>query len=396
MPEWLRDGGELLLRSAALPYLLGLRWLARRGRPSLGLSAAAGPLLGGVKRGVTIAADELFFATEVLAGAPLAFFDGERVRHEVADAVALYDERGWLDAPAGYHPSPPALEDVDVTAGAVAGMPYLHLRWESGYGPWEGEPGRARWLGYAANRTSHAWLYRHPGAPRPCVVCLPAYRMGHPRVDAFAFGIAKLHYDLGMNVAVPVFPFHGPRTVGRRGGDGFLSGDFLDTVHAQAQAVWDARRLIQWLIRGGAPAVGIYGLSLGAYTATLLASLEPDLACVIAGIPAIDFLGLMYANTTAPMIRATARLGFPWRRIGALLRVISPLALPLRVPSERCYLFAGALDALAPPQQTLDLWRHWGEPRLSWYQGGHVSFLIEHRVQELIAEALRGTGLLAA
>ena len=41
-----------------------------------------------------------------------------------------------------------------------------------------------------------------------------------------------------------------------RSGDGFLSGHALDTVHAEAQAMWDIRRLVSWIRAQGAPAVG--------------------------------------------------------------------------------------------------------------------------------------------
>jgi len=393
----MRDGAEVAVRGVALPCLLGLRWFTfRGGEPSTAAPGRSAGVRDRLILGAKVAVDEVFFATEVLAGSPLAFLDTARVRAEVDDAVHLYEEAGWLGRPERYHATPPALRNLDITAGAAPGLPYLHARFASEYTPWPGEPGRERYLGYAPNRTAHAWLYRHPGPPRPWIVCLPAYRMGDPRVDMVGFRIGRLHRTLGLNVAVPVFPFHGPRAIGRRSGDGFLAGDFLDTVHGQAQAVWDARRLIGWLRAEGAPAVGIYGVSLGAYTTTLLASLEADLDCVIAGIPAIDFLDLMRANTASVLVQLTERLGFPWDRIRTMLGVISPLAFDRRPAPERCYLFAGAADQLAPRQQVLDLWRHWGEPRLAWYQGSHVSYLIERDVQTFVADALRESGLLAA
>jgi dienelactone hydrolase len=216
--------------------------------------------------------------------------------------------------------------------------------------------------------------------------------MGHHTVDFVGFRVSWLYRDLGLNVAVPVMPFHGPRSVGRRSGDGYLSGDFLDTIHAQAQAVWDARRLIAWLRKRGAPAVGIYGVSLGGHTAASIAAHEPGLDCVIAGIPASDLLDIIHANTSGVAVWLTSHLGFPWEDVRQIMRVISPLALPVRVPRDRCFLFAGRFDALAPPSQARALWEHWGRPRLVWYQGGHVSFFLEREVRDLIAEALRATG----
>jgi hypothetical protein len=75
--------------------------------------------------------------------------------------------------------------------------------------------------------------------------------------------------------------------------------------------------------------------------------------------------------------------------------VVSPLAMPPQVAPARRYLYAGAADRLAPPDHALDLWRHWEEPRIAWYQGGHVSFLFEPQVKDLIRTALEESGFLA-
>ena len=77
-------------------------------------------------------------------------------------------------------------------------------------------------------------------------------------------------------------------------------------------------------------------------------------------------------------------------------RVISPLALPPRVPKERRYIFGGVADQLVPPNQVRDLWRHWDRPRIEWYQGGHVSFRLHRQVRQLLDDALRECELVAA
>jgi hypothetical protein len=79
-----------------------------------------------------------------------------------------------------------------------------------------------------------------------------------------------------------------------------------------------------------------------------------------------------------------------------VLRVVSPLALEPRVPAERRYIFAAVADRLVPPDQVRDLWRHWGCPRIEWYQGGHMTFRAHPRVVRLIDEGLRESGLIGA
>ena len=384
-------GVELALRSGAAPIVLGARWMRRRGRRRRQRGIPT------VRRGLTIASkialDEFFFATELVSATIVSRRDRQRVAQEVEDSLALFAARGWLDDPAAYHDSPPPLEATSFDEVAGPGLAYRHLRFASDYEPHPGEPGRERWLGYEANRTAHAWIMKHPGRMRPWLVCIPGYRMGRPVVDFTGFRARWLHQTLGLNVAIPVLPLHGPRSIGWRGGDGFLTGDFVDTVHAQAQAIWDVRRLIGWLRSQGAPAVGAYGVSLGGYTTALLASLEENLDCVIVGVPAADFVRLMRAHLPDFLIRAATRIGFSFDNAERLLRVVSPLALPPRVPHDRRFLFAGLADHLATPDHARDLWLHWQRPRIAWYQGSHVSFLWEPEVESLVREAVIATGL---
>jgi pimeloyl-ACP methyl ester carboxylesterase len=218
--------------------------------------------------------------------------------------------------------------------------------------------------------------------------------MGNPVIDFTGFRARWLHHELGLNLAIPVMPLHGPRKIGRRSGDGYLSANFIDVVHAQAQAVSEVRALIRWLRQRGAPAVGLYGISLGAYTAALVAALEPKLDCVIAGIPTSDYLSLLRSHVPRPLQRIAAERGFDPRMIERVLRVVSPLAMKPRISRERLFLFAGRADRLAGPEQARALWRHWDRPRLSWYDGSHISFLWEKTVEELVLEALGSTGFL--
>ncbi len=296
--------------------------------------------------------------------------------------------------PVAYHRTPPPLLRTTERDARLAHWNFSQLSFESGYAPALDAPGRQRFLGYEANRDAHAWLLRHPGPQRPWVVCVPGYRMGRPAVDFAGFRAQWLHRSLGLNVAIYVMPFHGPRTVGRRGGDGYLSGDFLDTIHAQSQAVWDLRRLLGWLRHQGAPAIGVYGVSLGGYTAALLTALEDDLQRVVLGIPAACFVDLARVNVPAGLMRAAEWLGFPLAQIQETLRVVSPLAMPPLIAHERRFIYAGTADRLAPPHHAFDLWHHWDKPRVLWYQGSHVSFLMEPSVRKLVREALSGRAML--
>jgi dienelactone hydrolase len=338
-----------------------------------------------------VGVDEALLATMVLTRSSPWGRERERILREIEEARAAFARHGWLDKPAEYHRTPPELEDVAVAHGRTLGIDYEEWSFESGYEPAPDEPARERWLSYAPNRTAYARVLRARAADRPWLVCFHGYQMGWAFTDVAAFQRVWRRHDL--NVVMPVLPLHGPRKIGRRSGDGFLDGDILSSVHAEAQAMWDTRRILSYLRAQGAPGIGVFGLSLGGYNAALLASLDAGLACAIPGIPATDFSRLMWRHGAPLELRKVEHHGLRRDMADEVLRVISPLELEPRVQKEHLAIFAGTADRLVPPDQVHDLWEHWGRPRIHWYQGAHVTFMLDPRVERLIGETLRGAGL---
>lgn len=341
-----------------------------------------------------VAVDEALLATMFVTTVLPRGGEHARIPAELAEARERFEAEGWLEKPAAYHVEPPPLTAPRLTPARTRGIAYEHLSFTSGYEPHAGEPGRERWLARAANRTAHAWVLRHAGPPRPWLVCIHGYQMGMPLIDLLAFQPEILHRHLGINLLVPTLPLHGLRKVGRRSGDGFLSGDPLDSLHAEAQAMWDIRRLLGWLREEqAAPRIGVMGYSLGGYNTALLASLDGDLACAIAGIPLVDFTRAYYRHLPPLHVQHAERFGLEEKHQRDVLRVVSPLALEPLVPRERRWIFGGVADRLVPADQVRDLWRHWEQPRIAWYPGSHMTFRLHANVPKLVLTALVDSGL---
>jgi hypothetical protein len=319
-----------------------------------------------------------------------------RVQREAADAHRLFEENGWFSDPLSYHQDPPPLEDPEIEVVDHKGRRVEHLSFESLYEPHEDEPGRERWLSYKRNPVAHAYILRHQHESRPWLICVHGIRMGTLGKSMMRFQPEYLHEELGLNVIMPVLPMHGPRdTGGLVSGERVLSGDVMDTLHTGAQAMWDLRRLIYWLRESEkAPAVGALGHSLGGYAVSLLASLEKDLDCVIAGNPAVDPSHLFWTNALAVATHSLSAQGIREETLKALLRPVSPLALEPVVPHEGRAIFAGVVDRVVPPVQAHSLWSHWQEPRIAWYQGAHQRFIKAPEAREVLEEALRATDML--
>jgi hypothetical protein len=120
--------------------------------------------------------------------------------------------------------------------------------------------------------------------------------------------------------------------------------------------------------------VGVTGLSLGGYVSALLAALEPELDFAIPNAPVVSLPAMMPgwfpANITTTALRRLA--GVPDELVDRALAVHAPLRYPPVVPRERLMVVGGLGDRLAPPEQSLLLWEHWGRPRLHWYPGNHL------------------------
>ena len=381
-------GLALLLLLLSAGSFVAAGWIAQQFEPEYDdvPEAALSPVLA-----AKVALDEAVLGTMLLSAMQPDRAERHASVEEIVRAGVLFRERGWLEKPAAYHVDPPELREPELTQARTRNIEFEHMRFESGYEPDPAMPGRERWLDYSRNRTAHAWVLRHSGEPRPWLVCIHGYGMGAPAIDFGAFQPALLHRQLGLNLVLPILPLHGPRKVGRRSGREFIGGYYLNTLHAEAQAMWDVRRILSWVRAEGAPRVGVYGLSLGGYTTALLSCLDGDLACAIPGIPATDFVRLGRRYSTPMLLREAEAIGLSWEDIENVFRVVSPLALEPKVAPERRYIFGGIADRLVPPDQVRDLWLHWSKPRIAWYAGSHLSFGWEPEVKALLRDALNET-----
>jgi hypothetical protein len=316
-----------------------------------------------------------------------------RVADELTIARALFEERGWLDDPVSYHSTPPPLEDAATSSstGWALGQSYRRISWDSGYRPRREEPGAQRWDDFERNRTASAWLLEHEDGPRPWLVGIHGFGTGAPVADMITFRAQHLHHELGWNVAAIVLPVHGSRRPSRVGGEDFLGFDMMNCVHALSQSVWDVRRLLSW-VRGQDPtSVVLHGVSLGGYVASLTSCFDGDLDAVIAGIPVCDFPALFARQAPRHVRDRAIQHRILEGNAEVVHRVVSPLAMPCRVPVDRRSIFAGLGDRMAVPAQAQALWDHWDRPAIRWFPGNHVGYLWSSKVADFVDGVLTDT-----
>jgi pimeloyl-ACP methyl ester carboxylesterase len=288
--------------------------------------------------------------------------------------------------------APRPLAAPDVVASRSRGLRFEHLRFETGFLPPPELESRAPWLLGPPNGTAHARILRHRGAPRPWVVCIHGVSQGRPD-DLLTFRARHLFAGLGLNVALPVLPLHGPRATGVQAVPGF---DILDNIAASLQAVADIRRLMTWLQAEEGQPVVAYGVSLGGFVTSLLASAEPRLAGAVVAVPLVNMHSLLawhLRRSGGSLGRSMARvLGSP--AVTEAAACIDPLALRPQLPPERLAIVAALNDRVTSSRATHALWEHWGRPPLSWYPGGHVGHLWAGELRDTLDRTLsRLTGM---
>lgn len=334
--------------------------------------------------------------TSLLIGVPLP----EQVRQQYTTALdmrSFLQDGGWLDDPASYHQAPPDIDDFELEPGATWGglrrWRFETLRFESGFEPRVGCPGRESWLAHETNGSAAAYVLEHEGRPRPWVVAIHGFAMGTPLVNFAGLPVEMLYEELGLNVVMPVLPLHGLRGSGRVSGSEVMQPDYVRMVHLFAQAVWDVRRILRWVRARGGERIGLYGISMGGYVSSLVSALESDLDAVIVSIPMVDFATSAQDNMPWIMQRYDDDIEMDWEAVRAITHVVSPLAMIPKVPKGRRFIFAGIADRVVRPGQPRALWRHWGEPEIEWFSGGHVLGMMNPALKPFLRKALDQSGL---
>jgi hypothetical protein len=315
-----------------------------------------------------------------------------RIGEDAGRLEELMKARGWLEKPETLHQTPGAPDRVYVQQARIYGHAYERVSYPSGFTPDPELPGAEIWSQHQRNNQSVGWVLRHPGPPRPWLLCVHGYRMGEAWLDFALFPPGWLHERLGLNLFMPVLPLHGPRRIGLRSGDHYLDGNPFDLLYAQTQALWDLRRAIAWIrAQEDSARIGVLGYSLGGYNTGLLVQYERELDFAIAGIPPTDFAAALWRHIPPAHRDYFTAHGLDLDRYRKLLHPISPLARPPKLDRDRLYLFAGAADRVVLPDQSVALSRHWQAP-IQWYQGSHLTFRGEVVVRGHIEVAMQRAG----
>jgi hypothetical protein len=229
---------------------------------------------------------------------------------------------------------------------------------------------REKYLRARANQNAHARWFRHRDGPRPCIVLIHGYMSGHYAIEERMWPLRRL-FESGLDVALTVLPLHGLRRAEARGylPPSFPSSDPRFTIEGFRQLVFDHRALFDFLLAGRAASLGVMGMSLGGYSAALLATLESTLQFAVMFVPLAAIED--FAHRQGRMVGSVEQQLAQRDALGRAQWPISPFARPSLVPSDRSAVLAGEADQVTGLIQGRRLAEHFGAP-LSLFHGGHL------------------------
>jgi dienelactone hydrolase len=281
------------------------------------------------------------------------------------ETIALYGDEVLVGDRSRFFPDPPApaLTPRRIRAGV------WEAAWPSAFTPYV--PAVAeRWEARVENRTARARVYLDASpdtvSSRPALIAIHGYMGGQWLIEEAQWPVDAL-VRRGLDVALPVLPMHGARAGAHRGAPGFPSSSPSLTNEGFRQAITDIRSLAAWLRQRGAPYVGVMGMSLGGYTAALLATV----ADVDFAVPMIPLASL------ADFAREQGRLGsgpeadLVHAAIERAHRVVSPLARPLCTPKTRVLVVGAEHDRITPMAHAERLETHF-DCEMLVLSGGHL------------------------
>jgi pimeloyl-ACP methyl ester carboxylesterase len=221
------------------------------------------------------------------------------------------------------------------------------------------------------NNTAHGRFYRSGERWQERAAVILLHGSGDYLSYNFRFPLfARRGNRAGFNVATLVAPFHFQRRP--RQLDGPLPySDCLQLAEGAAQSVAEIRAMTGWLLEEGCPAVALWGFSMGAWYAGMVACRDPRLTSVVLVAPSARMNPWAEQRALRPRVRARLAKG---REMCARLNLTALNLLTTRpvIPAKNILMIEGIHDLMCPKDDIEDLWRAWGQPEIWRLRHGHV------------------------
>jgi pimeloyl-ACP methyl ester carboxylesterase len=180
-------------------------------------------------------------------------------------------------------------------------------------------------------------------------------------------GWTAIFYDL---------PYHyRRRPKGTWSGELVFGGNLIRSAETIRQAVADTRMVARMARAAGASRVGLWGMSLGGWVASLAICHEPDLACAWLVQPIPDVATAIWDSPGGWVIRRQMEArGLSREQASRMLPMVCPSSGKPKLAPEKILLVGGTHDRIARPGQMRALARDWGGAHYREVGQGHIGY----------------------
>ncbi len=222
---------------------------------------------------------------------------------------------------------------------------------------------------------AHAEHWQHGDTARPTLIVVHGFGADAPWLNAHMLALKSL-YRRGHDILLFTFPHHGPRAEPWLpfNGWGVFANGLLHFIEVTLLAIHDLRVFMRHLKARGSGRIGVSGISLGGYTAALLASVDDGLDYCIPVVPAVSPVDafLQWQPTGLLLSRLMRRHGISLTEMRGLAAVHNPLSYVSPMAGERVLIIGGAGDRITEPHHVELLHRHWPGSTMHWFPGNHL------------------------
>ena len=248
---------------------------------------------------------------------------------------------------------------------------------------------------YPENNTVHGLAALSPErTARGAVIVVHGHRMSSfASLEWFALPAARE----GADIYYISLPYHMKRTPsGTWGGQLVLNSDVEGTAFAFRQGVMDLRALISWITANRGTPVGLTGISLGAYTSSMVSVVDPrvkSLISIVGGgsLAQIIWDGYMLGRPKRQLMSG----GVTRQRLEDYWKLLGPANWQSCLPPERVLMLAGKFDTIVTPSNVFRLWQSWNLPQIRWYPSGHGTIATYYREAVGVIRRFLRTNLLS-
>ena len=320
-----------------------------------------------------------FLVSQIAKLQPSDLKDPPELVHDLTAFASSEDYRAYRTNPEGLFPDPGRI-DVKKRWLAPHRVGFSEWSWQSIHPITFGGIKRE----YRSHRDNQTGLLRTLNLrikDKPMAILVNGFSSGHHLMERVAWPMREFQ-RLGIGVSLFALPFHGPR--GHAFPPEWPQQDTAFTIEGFRQAIWDLRIAIRAMRAAGASHVGVVGMSLGGYTASLLATVTSDVDFVLSYIPICSVPDVMNDNDLVPGSGGMQRTLYEGYR--EQLVPITPVCRMPKVEPKRVSIISGAYDRLATVKHGQRLADHFGTELIT-FPGGHI---VQNRRAQAFREALEG------